>query len=96
MIVAIGVNAAAYVVSSSMSPVAGLLVGLVALVAAVIGVLRVTGCSLGYSTPRKAIYVAGLLIPLIAIVVLAVVSSEATKALRANGYEVGFFGAKGV
>ena len=95
MIVAIGVNAAAYVVSSSMSPVAGLLVGLVALVAAVIGVLRVTG-SLDYSTPRKAIYVAGLLIPLIAIVVLAVVSSEATKALRANGYEVGFFGAKGV
>jgi hypothetical protein len=94
MIAAIGVNIAAYIIWSNVGPVAGVPVGLLALGVAGGGVLRVTG-ALGYSTPRKVIYLVGLLIPVIALIALALLSSEATKVLRANGYEVGLFGAKG-
>lgn len=95
LILAIGVNLVAYIVSNWVHPIVGLLVGLVALTIALIGVIRATS-ALGFSTPRKAIYVIGLLIPVVSLIVLAAVSAEATKALRANGYKVGFFGAKGV
>lgn len=95
MILAIVVNIVAYVLSNAVDPIVGLLVGIGGLVLALVGVIRATS-GLGFSTPRKAIYVIGLFIPVVSIIVLAAVSAEATKVLRANGYKVGFFGAKGV
>jgi hypothetical protein len=95
MILAIAVNIVAYVVTNAVDPIIGLLVGLGGLALAITGVLRAT-TGLGFSTSRKAMYVIGLFIPVVALIVLAVVSGEATKVLRANGYEVGFFGAKAV
>ena len=95
LILAIAVNIVAYILSSRVDQIIGLVVALIALVIAITGVIRAT-TGLGFSTPRKVIYVIGLFIPIIALIVLAMVSAEATKALRANGHEVGFFGAKGV
>ena len=94
MILAIVVNIVSYIVSSRVDPMIGLLVALGGLTLAIVGVLRAT-TGLGFSTPRKIFYVIGLFFPLISLIVLAMVSAEATKTLRANGYEVGFFGAKG-
>ena len=95
LILAIGLNIVAYVASSRIAWAIGLLIGMVALAVAIVGMLRVTS-GLGYSTPRKVLYVVGLFIPLVALIVLAMVSADATKTLKANGYKVGFFGAKGV
>lgn len=95
LILAIGVNIVAYIVSSRIDPIIGLLIALAGLTVALIGILRATS-ALGFSMPRQAIYVIGLFIPVVALIVLAAVSAEATKALRADGYKVGFFGAKGI
>ncbi len=95
MILAIAVNIVAYVVSNTVDPIVGLIVGIGGLALAITGMIRATN-GLGFSTPRKVFYVIGLFIPLIALIVLAMVSAAATKALRANGYKVGFFGAKGL
>ena len=94
LILAIVFNIVAYIVSGR-ALIIGLLFALLVVVLAIVGVLRVTG-ALGFSTPRKAIYIVGLFIPVVALIVLAAISAEATKALRANGHKVGFFGAKGV
>jgi hypothetical protein len=94
MIFAIVVNIVAYVLANKV-PILGILLGVVGLVLAVTGMIRATS-GLGFSTPRKVFYVIGLFIPVISIIVLAMVSAEATKVLRANGYEVKFFGAKGI
>ena len=95
MILAIGVNIVAYIVSSRVDEIIGLVLALAGLAIAITGVIRATS-GLGFSTPRKVFYVIGLAIPVIALIVLAMVSAEATKTLRANGHKVGFFGAKGV
>lgn len=93
MILAIVVNIIAYIMSRAAGPMVGLLVGIVGVIVAIVGMVRATG-GLGYSTPRRVLYVIGLFIPVIALIVLAMVSAEATKTLKANGYQVGFFGAK--
>ena len=95
MILAIVVNVVAYILSRAVDPIIGLIVAVGALVLALVGIIRATS-GLGFSMPRKAIYVIGLFVPVVALIVLAAVSAEATKALRANGYKVGFFGAKGI
>lgn len=95
LILAIVLNIVTYIVSQRVVLIIGLLMGLLVLAVAIVGVLKVTG-ALGFSTPRKVIYIVGLFIPVVALIVLAAVSAEATKALRANGHKVGFFGAKGV
>lgn len=94
MILAIVVNIVAYIATRSMA-ILGLLLAVVGLALAVTGMIRATN-GLGFSTPRKLLYVIGLFVPLVALIVLATVSAEATKLLRANGYQVGFFGAKGI
>lgn len=94
MILAIVMNIVAYIAARNVVAV-GLLLALAALALAVTGTVRATS-GLGFSTPRKVLYVIGLFVPLVALIVLATVSAEATKVLRANGYKVGFFGAKGI
>lgn len=93
LIFAIVVNVAAYILSNAVDPIVGLAVGIVGLVLGVTGMVRTTR-GLGFSTPRKVFYVIGLFIPLISLFVLVSASARATKMLRANGYKVGFFGAK--
>lgn len=93
LILAIAVNIVAYIVSNSVDWIIGLLIALGGVAIAIIGMVRVTS-GLSFSTPRKVLYVIGLFIPVVSIIVLAMASAEATKTLRANGYKVGFFGAK--
>lgn len=99
MIAAIGVNIAAFVVARNLGSIPGVLVGLLAFGVAITGVQRATA-ALGYSTLRQFVYMGALLIgtviPIIAVAVLALVSSEATKLLRSNGVDVGLLGAKGL
>ncbi len=59
---------------------------------AVAGVLRVAS-GLGYSSAQQALLVLLAFVPLASLVMLAMVNARATKALRAAGYRVGFFGA---
>jgi hypothetical protein len=95
MIFAIIVNIVSYIMTNTIDPIVGLVVGLGGLALAITGVIRAT-TGLGFSMVRKVLYVIGAFIPMIALIVLAMVSSEATKALKANGYKVGFFGARGI
>ena len=95
LILAIVLNIVTYILSRSVDLMIALIVGLGVLVAAILGMVKATG-GLGYSTPRKVLYIVGLFLPLVSLIVMAMVSSEATKVLKANGHKVGFFGAKGV
>lgn len=60
---------------------------------AVVGLLRLAG-GLGLSSTTIALLFVVALVPVLAFVMLAMVNARATKALRAGGYEVGFFGAR--
>jgi hypothetical protein len=60
-----------------------------------VGAFRILS-SLGYSWPAKSLCALFLLVPTINLFVLAYLSIRATRALRASGYKVGFFGAKTV
>ena len=93
MILAIIVNVVAYIMSSQVDPTVGLLVALLGLGLAITGMGRAT-TGLGFSTGRKVFYIIGLFIPLVSLILLASVSSQATKVLRAKGYKVGLLGAK--
>jgi hypothetical protein len=78
--------------SRSASGAIFLLVGLVTIVMSIVGVLRL-GSGLRYGDGAKAFLIVSQFIPLVNIVVLAVVSSKATKLLREAGYKVGLLGA---
>lgn len=62
-------------------------------VVAILGVLRMTN-GLDYSSGKQILFVILAFLPLLGLVMLAIISSRATKALRAAGYEVGFLGAR--
>ena len=62
-------------------------------VLAIMGLLRL-GAGLGYSSTTVALLVVLAFVPLASILMLGLLSEKATKALRAGGYEVGFFGAR--
>ncbi|MDQ3954330.1 MAG: hypothetical protein M3285_02110, partial [Actinomycetota bacterium] len=62
--------------------------------AALFGLLRL-GSGLGYSSAQKAVLVVLAFVPLASLAMLAIVNGRATKALKAAGYKVGFFGATG-
>jgi hypothetical protein len=68
-------------------------VSILAAVAAILGVLRMTN-GLGYSSGKQILFIILVLVPLASLVTLAILNARATKALRAAGYEVGFLGAK--
>lgn len=71
-------------------------IGPLALVAAGVaigGLLRLSH-GLGYPEWKKVVLVLLAFVPLLNLVMLAMVSDRATKALRAGGYEVGLFGAR--
>ena len=62
-------------------------------VLAVMGLLRL-GAGLGYSSTTVALFVVLAFVPLASILMMGLLSEKATKALRAGGYQVGFFGAR--
>ncbi len=65
---------------------------LVAFALSVVGQWRMAD-GLGISTGLRVVMVILLFIPLVNIVILLVLSSRTTRALREAGYRVGFFGA---
>ena len=75
------------------APQAGLLFVMVAFVYAVVAVVMLAA-ALGFSVVSRVLLCIGLLIPLVSLLVLAVLSSRASKRLRAGGFKVGFLGAK--
>jgi hypothetical protein len=66
---------------------------LAAWIVAIVGVVRTTG-ALGRWIPARVIYAIVMLVPVLSLIAMAVVSAQATKALRAGGWRVGFFGAR--
>lgn len=58
----------------------------------IVGLLRLA-TGLGFSDATKVVLVVLAFVPLASLVMLGMLSARATKALRAAGYEVGFFGA---
>lgn len=94
IILAILVNLVAAVLRVSLGEVWALAVVVAAGIAAIVGLLRLA-TGLGYSSGTKVLLVVLAFVPLASLVMLAMLNQRATKALRAAGYEVGFFGATG-
>jgi len=69
------------------------LIGLAATVVAIVGAVRLAG-GLGRSTVARVLYGIAMIIPLVNLICMLILSSQATKALRAGGWTVGFFGAR--
>ncbi len=59
---------------------------------AIIGVVRITG-GLERSLIAKILYIVAMFIPLVNLIAILLLSSQATKALREAGLQVGFLGA---
>ena len=91
IIYAILINIIATILQIAVNPLFGLL-GLVSLVMSIIGVIKLA-TGLGSSLIAKIIYVVLMIIPLINLITLLILNSQATKVLRANGYKVGLMGA---
>ena len=83
----------ARVFTSTIGP-AGVLLLIAALIMSIVGVIRLSG-ALGHSNWVRVGIVIGLFIPIINIVIMAILSSRATRRLRAAGYRVGLLGASG-
>jgi sorbitol-specific phosphotransferase system component IIC len=75
------------------NPVLAGVIGITASVIGVVGVVRLTR-AMGRSTFVRLLYSIAILLPLINLLVMLLLSSQATDRLRAGGYKVGFFGAK--
>ncbi|MBI4568488.1 MAG: hypothetical protein HY719_08820 [Planctomycetes bacterium] len=71
---------------------AGALLGIVAVVLAIVGLHRLSD-GLGYSASKKVLIIVLACVPLVNLIVLVLVNSRATQALKASGYKVGLFGA---
>ena len=69
-----------------------LVLSLVAVVMAIVGIVRLCG-GFGHSTGTKVLLVIGCLVPLVNLVILVVLSVKATSRLREAGYKVGLLGA---
>lgn len=91
IILAILINAATLALRY-ISPLLAIVVGIAAVVLAIIGLLRLSD-GLGYSTGMKGLLIVLFFIPLVSLITLLILNSRATKILREAGYRVGFFGA---
>jgi hypothetical protein len=74
-------------------PQLGLLLLIGALIYAVVALVRLAS-ALGMSVVSRVLLCLGLVIPLVSLLVLAVLSSRASRRLRAGGFRIGFLGAK--
>jgi hypothetical protein len=69
------------------------LIGVVATIVAIVGAVRLAG-GLGRSMAARILYGIAMIIPLVNLICMLILSSQATKVLRAGGWTVGFFGAR--
>ncbi len=94
IIYAIALYILAIIVSRTLAPIFGAIIGLPAFILGVAGFVRVL---LGSEMHLllKIIIGIGMFIPFINLLALAHLTQRATKALKAAGYEVGFLGVKG-
>ena len=71
---------------------AALIFSLAAIGLAMTGIVRASG-ALGSSALGRGLYALLMLVPLLNLLMMAIVSGRATRALRAGGYQVGLLGA---
>jgi hypothetical protein len=74
-------------------PQIGLWLVLGAVIYAAVSLVRLAS-ALGMSVTLRVLLCVGLLVPLLSLVILAVLSSRASRRLRAGGFRIGFLGAK--
>jgi hypothetical protein len=91
IIYAILINIGVVVFQKVAGPIIGLL-AITALVLSIWGVFRLSA-GLGMSLVAKVVLAVCMCIPLVNLIVLLVLNSKATRALRAAGYRVGLLGA---
>ena len=70
-----------------------IMLSIVAIAIPIIGLVRLAA-GLGYSTGTKILLIILMFVPFINVITLLVLSSRATKILRAAGYSVGLLGAR--
>jgi hypothetical protein len=70
---------------------AGIVVSVAAAVMALVGMFRM-GVGMGYSRAMRILLMVAMVVPLVSFVTMLVVSSLATRRLRAAGYKVGLLG----
>ena len=92
VIVALLCSIVAQVLARSVGPL-GALILIASFIISIVGVVRLAS-ALGSSGASQALYAVGLIVPLINIAILLVLSSRATRRLRAGGYKVGLLGAR--
>lgn len=92
MILAIVVSLFSYLVQSALSYFSTA-AALGASVLAIVGVVRLTR-ALGRSVVISVIYAISMLLPILNLLIMFHLSSQAIDRLRSGGYKVGFFGAK--
>lgn len=92
IIYAILLNLLSLVVKGTAGDVAGLAVGIVAAVVALVGLFRLAS-GMEYAVGWRVLLAVLMVIPLISLITLVILNSRATKALRAGGYKVGLLGA---
>ena len=74
------------------SPALGLIGSLLGSLVAIIGIVRLAG-ALGSGVLARILYAIAMLVPLINLLIMVLLSTRATKQLRAGGYRVGLLGA---
>jgi hypothetical protein len=91
VIYAILVNIAAIALQLVIGRIAGVL-GLVALVMSILGVLRLAS-GMSMAVASKVLLIVAMFIPLVGLITLLVLNSRATRHLTSAGYKVGLLGA---
>ncbi len=70
-----------------------LAVGLVSSIVAILGAVKLAS-GLGHAVFARVLWGIAMIIPLVNLICMLVLSSKATRVLRAGGWTVGFFGAR--
>jgi hypothetical protein len=92
MIYAVLVSMAGMALRTAMGPPAAV-ISLAATVVAIVAAARLSS-ALGSGIAMRVFYCLAMIIPIINLVVMLILSSRSTRALRAGGYKVGLLGAR--
>jgi multisubunit Na+/H+ antiporter MnhG subunit len=91
LIISIAISILSFILLGASPALMGV-IGIIASVIGVVGVVRMTR-AFGRSIAVRMIYSISILLPLINLLVMFLLSSQATDRLRSAGYKVGLFGA---
>jgi len=92
MIMSIVVSFLSISLQQMLGPIA-LLIGLVSSIVAIVGAVRLAD-GLGHAVFARVLWAIAMLIPVVNLICMLILSSKATRVLRAGGWTVGFFGAR--